>query len=415
MSDVKENSLVVKSNYLIEASYRLTTQEQRIIFIMASMVRPDDQDFHCYRINVQDFNRLVGVKNQAGYTETKEITKRLLERVLIIRDLKTDSELQMGWLASAQYFHGKGYVELEFSPKLKPYLLELKSRFTAYQLKNVLRLKSSYSIRIYELLKQYEKIKERYFEYEELKRLLGISDDKYNLYGDFKRKILNKAMDELKGKTDIAFTFREKKKGRKVIGIIFFIKTRTITKEAEKELDIELEPIKNIELYTRLQEYFLLSSEQAKNILAKFGESDILESLAYVQKHIERGDIKNIGAYTLKAIEKGWKEQRSLFDVEREQERENQRREEAKKSLIEDLKYKYHTYEREQLENIRAGLSEAKFAQIEAEAKAFVDEKHPGKFNKLLISPEINRRLREIAPYPSEEEWIEMELKKRLN
>ncbi len=57
--------------------------------------------------------------------------------------------LKLQWLASAEYFEGSGYVELEFSQKLKPFLLQLKDRFTKYQLEYALKLKKSYSIRIY--------------------------------------------------------------------------------------------------------------------------------------------------------------------------------------------------------------------------------------------------------------------------
>ncbi|WP_051327531.1 replication initiation protein [Desulfatibacillum aliphaticivorans] len=414
MSQVKENSLVVKSNYLIEASYRLTTQEQRIILVMASMVKPDDADFQLYRINVRDFNELVGVRNEAGYTETKEITKNLLKRVLIIRNIENDSELQIGWLASAQYYHGKGYVELEFSPKLKPYLLELRSRFTSYQLKNVLKLKSSYSIRIYELLKQFEKIRERSFEFEDLKKRLGIPEDKYKQYGHFKDKILNKAKKELKGVTDIAFTFREKKKGRKVTGIIFFIKTRTIEKEAEKELYEELEQIKNIELYTTLQEYYLLSPDQAKDVLSKYRENDILEVLEYVKKQYDNGQIKKLGPYTLKAIQSGWKEQRTFFDVEKEQEAEARRQAEAQKRLRETLEVDYQGFYREQVEKGRESLPEAKIKEIEAEELAKIKEKRPNeRFANILLGANVRSRLAEMFNIPSEEDWIETEMKKR--
>jgi len=62
MNDItKKQSLVVKSNHLIEASYRLTTQEQRIVLILSSMVKLDDKDFHRYKIEVKEFNRLVAV------------------------------------------------------------------------------------------------------------------------------------------------------------------------------------------------------------------------------------------------------------------------------------------------------------------------------------------------------------------
>ncbi|MFC1574048.1 replication initiation protein, partial [Candidatus Latescibacterota bacterium] len=111
-----ETHIVVKSNYLIEASYRLSLQEQRLILLMVSRIKPEDKGFHIYRIAVKDFNRIVGIKNEASYQRTKELTKKLLERSLQIT--KDNSVLQITWLSSAEYFEGKGYVELSFDPKL---------------------------------------------------------------------------------------------------------------------------------------------------------------------------------------------------------------------------------------------------------------------------------------------------------
>ncbi|MBF0519662.1 MAG: replication initiation protein, partial [Nitrospirae bacterium] len=85
--------LVVKSNDLNEAHYRLTTAEQRIILMMVSMIQPGDDDFHIYRIKISDFLELLGIKNQQMYTEVKKITKGLIEKVLTIK--KPKSELQL--------------------------------------------------------------------------------------------------------------------------------------------------------------------------------------------------------------------------------------------------------------------------------------------------------------------------------
>ena len=127
IDNTNNKQLVVKSNQLIESSYKLTTQEQRIILLMASMIKSEDKDFYKYQIKVRDFIDIIGVKDQSKYSEVKKITKGLLEKVLFIKT--AGSELQVGWLCSAEYFDGKGYVELEFSPKLKPYLLKLKEFF----------------------------------------------------------------------------------------------------------------------------------------------------------------------------------------------------------------------------------------------------------------------------------------------
>ena len=220
-SDMK-NSMVRKSNFLVEASYKLSTQEQRVILFLASLIKPEDEDFKDYSISVKDFSKLVGTNNKRKYADIKEITKKLISRVFTIKT--KDEELQISWLSSARYINGEGTVTLGFDQKLKPFLLQLKNRFTTYRLYQVMQLKSSFSIRIYELLKQYQKVGSRAFEISELRSKLGIEDSQYKNFNDFKRFVILVAQEELAAKTDLTFEFEEIKVGRGVGKIRFLIK-----------------------------------------------------------------------------------------------------------------------------------------------------------------------------------------------
>lgn len=213
--------LVTKSNNLIEARYKLTVEEQRLILFLVSMIQPTDEDFKSYTIKVKDFMQLVDIKNKGVYKQFITISGSLSGKTVMIK--KENSTLVTSWLSSAEYFEKQGKIEISFDPKLKPYLLKLKNNFTTYKLENIIKLKSFYSIRIYELLKQYEKLKERVFTIDQLRSCLCIDKSQYPLYGNFKQKVLNVAKKELKEKTDIFFDIEEIKNERKIEKIKFFI------------------------------------------------------------------------------------------------------------------------------------------------------------------------------------------------
>jgi Protein involved in initiation of plasmid replication len=223
--DNHSNKLIVKSNQLIEASYRLTAGEQKIILSLVSMIRADDDEFKKYKIKIAEFEKLLGIKNNRIYKDVKEITNELMKKVFTIKT--SNSTLQLSWLSSVEYLDGIGEVELEFSPKLKPYLLQLKNRFTSYKLKEIIQLKSFYSLRIYEFLKQYEKIGERTFSIDELRVLFQIKENEYARYNDFKRKVIIQAKNEINKKTDLTFDYKELKTGRKVTSLRFLIQSKT--------------------------------------------------------------------------------------------------------------------------------------------------------------------------------------------
>lgn len=219
-----EHKLIRKSNFLIEASYKLSLVEQRIVMVLASMIKQEDDEFKKYLLNIKDFATLLDLKHKDGYSQLQLVTKKLLTRAFTIK--MANGVLQIGWLSSAKYIDGEGVVELCFDPQLKPYLLQLKDRFTSYRLKNVIQLRSSFSIRIYELLKQYEKLGERTFLLKTLREYLGLEQSQYKLYGDFKRKIILVAQAELLEKTDLSFEFEEIKVSRRVGKIRFIIKSQ---------------------------------------------------------------------------------------------------------------------------------------------------------------------------------------------
>jgi plasmid replication initiation protein len=221
---MNQELVVTKANKLVEASYRLSISEQRVMALLVTQIRPDDEDFKPYRFKVADLEELVtdGERKQQGlYSRVKAITRGLQEKVLQIR---TDTGiLQLSWLSAAEYFTGQGEVELEFSPRLKPYLLQLQERFTSYKLRYVIKLRSQYSVRLYELLKQYASLGKRSFDLAELRRILGLNDSEFVLWNDFKRFVLERARRELPKKTDLAFNYTARKRGRAVAFIDFEI------------------------------------------------------------------------------------------------------------------------------------------------------------------------------------------------
>ncbi|AKR13212.1 initiator RepB protein (plasmid) [Bacillus thuringiensis] len=220
---IKENNIVSKSNTLIEANSRLNLVEQKMLLCLASNIEPNDRDFKTYTFPIRQFHDLLGLSGSTKYTELSKITKELLSKVIEIR--AGEELIQVSWLSSAIYNRNKGTIDMRFDPLLKPFLLELSSKFTSYRLANVVKLKSTYAIRIYELLKQYEDLKERTISLENLRYYLDAMDV-YPNYANFKQRVLKPSQKELEQKTDISFEFEEIKIGRKVQKIRFIIRSQ---------------------------------------------------------------------------------------------------------------------------------------------------------------------------------------------
>lgn len=212
--------VIRKSNDLIEAKYKLSLEEQKIIAYLASAIKWDDTDFQTVDISVVEFCKCIGIRKDQFYQAFVEISQNLVGKALIIVDKQTTTIVP--WLARTQYHDGKGYVSLTFSEELRPHLLQLKGFYTTYHADNIMRLRSVYTFRIYELLKQYEKIGWREFNVEDLKDRLRVSD-MYKNYYDFKKFTIERAQEEMKKKCDVYFEFTEIKLGRRIVAIHFDI------------------------------------------------------------------------------------------------------------------------------------------------------------------------------------------------
>lgn len=264
------NSLIVtQANELVEARYNLPLVEQRLVLTMIARIQPDDEDFKPYRISVSDFAEFLGVAKDSAYSECKKITAKLLSRVLHIKE--EGRLLQIGWMSSAEYIDGSGMVNLTFDPLLKPYLLQLKSSFTSCKLTMLLSFKSQYTMRVYTLLKQYEKLKVREIEMEVLRDILGVRKDLHVEYKNFKINILLPTQKELAQKADLMFEFDEIKYGRRVGAIRFLIYTKTppvsllVNDELSTVDQVSVKPETNTSLDVAISDLLLLVPGQHRN------------------------------------------------------------------------------------------------------------------------------------------------------
>ena len=232
--------LIVKDNKLIEAKYSLSTLQQKVLLQAIAKIEPTDTK-HIYRFSIMDFAENVDLKgSKTIYNQMATICNQLTKLPSFYIKKENGGITYINWVASAEYIPKEAVVEVEFSQKLMPYLIELKQQFTTYYLANIMTLKSSFSIRIFELLKQYEKLGKRKIELEELRRLVGTTEidqngeiikEDYPLYANFKSRVLIPAQKELKQKTDIFFNFQEIKQSKKVVAIEFEILENTKNKK----------------------------------------------------------------------------------------------------------------------------------------------------------------------------------------
>ena len=239
---------VYKSNALVEASYRLTPAEQRIMLACISQVRRDQPitDDVLYSVSVADYAALSGTESHSVYKELADAALRLKRREVWITERPNgngsrEETLVTGWVQSIRYRKTEGRVELRFTKDMLPYLTQLTEQFTRYTLGDAGRLNSGYAIRLYELLCQWRDAGERVVSVEWLRDAFML-DGKYAALKDLKRRVIVPAVEQINEHTSLWVKWDQRKTGRRVSHLVFTFGEKLSQDEANTDKQRKRKP-----------------------------------------------------------------------------------------------------------------------------------------------------------------------------
>jgi len=293
-----DNQILAQDNALTSSRHEYTSLEKNIMYSVMGELRKSDIETgkKFYHVSIRDLQDKTGVESR--YVDYKNAIDRMIDKSFKIQK-ENGNYLHVNLFSSAEYLAGTGVIEVELSEKIKPYLLELKSNFTTFQLEMALTLRSKFSKRLYEMLSQYKDTGFMNLEINELKSRLGlISNDgtvQYEKWSAFERYVMKVAQKEINKVTDITFNYKPKKQGRSFTDIDFFI-----THEPYQVI-IDFKDQKT-EIFSRLINKFGLNKLQAQKVIEKHDEKHINKTLYKIQTGVRDGAIKNVGAYTAKTL-----------------------------------------------------------------------------------------------------------------
>lgn len=339
MGKIQKKGLIVTSNDLLEAKYDFTLWQKRIFIYMVSRIGKEDKDFSMQRIYISELLGFFGSRGGKDYDVIRKLPRDMFEKEVRVPYF-TDAGHKRWYVKRiiTEYtepddaVEENNYIEMRFHSDLKPYLLELNSRFSKYDIRNVLELGSVYSFRMFEILKSRHEIQKAYqphieasiieFDLEEFKAILSV-EGKYKLYADFKRFALDRAQRDLAEYCDIIFALKEVKKGKRVATLQFIVRDQTPSwkisgmspKGMATDSSFFSEPVSTAavsNLFGQLEDLVVrtwgVPASTFQNILSKYTEEAVNRAVHLTVDGIKTGKVKNSPAgFFLKAIESGWK------------------------------------------------------------------------------------------------------------
>ena len=250
------NDLVVKSNTLINASYSLTLAEQRLIglaIVKANNQHKEVDTNTMLVVTAAEYVDMFKVDRAAAYMALKDASERLFSRYFTYdiysreygkeydlkppRKLSTSDDLikvKSRWVQKIAYRERSGAVYFQFSTDLIPLITNLKEYFTSYYLSQTADFSSSYATRLFELLMQWKSTNSiPVMALHELRNSLGVEENQYKLVADFKKRVLDIAVNQINETTDYKIEYEQHKEGRTITGFSFKFKLKNSKSKAQ--------------------------------------------------------------------------------------------------------------------------------------------------------------------------------------
>ena len=219
----KELTVYKRDDMIQRSRFDLTLREQRLVLFAISKIKPHDTSDTLYEFNMRDMCKIIGTKDES-YTRIKSIAKTLSDKSWWV--LSEDNvESLVRWFSVFKIDYSTNTIMLKFHEEVMPYLVELVKQhkyYTSYGIGDILPMRHQSSPRLYEILKSYSKNNcSWYFDAEQLKYLMNCQN--YSRWVDFKRRILEPAVEEINNMTPMIVKYETISECRKVIGVKFYM------------------------------------------------------------------------------------------------------------------------------------------------------------------------------------------------
>ena len=244
---MSKGNLVVKTNQLNSALQNLSLPEIRIVQLAIVDARETNTGLSTdkpLRIDALRYAEMFETTRQNGYKRMKEAEETLFNRRFSYID-DDGKVVKSRWIQQVRYLDDEGAIELVFTLAVVNGISRINGAedfFTSYLLEQTASMDSIYSVRLYELLVQWKAAKQTpMFKLEKFRDQLGVEANEYKAMCDFKKRVLQVAIDEINEKSDIKISYEQVKKGRSIAGFKFKVltkdKPKNIKQEGKRETD----------------------------------------------------------------------------------------------------------------------------------------------------------------------------------
>lgn len=262
--------------YFQQIRHELTVIEQKIILYAISKIPPNSVEIPPITMPLSEILYVcnMGCEN---HTYLKAVLQKLDNQNLWLLDDKGDKTL-IRWFSGIDTSLHKSEITLQFHPMLSKYLLQLRRNLS---IPYMLDMNSKYSIKLYEYLQAHADTGIWEINLDEFRfKMLGAEwQDYYPIFADFRKRVIEPAVQEINLCSDLEVEWCPIRKGKTYDKLQFSIDRKCSMERDSEKQDIEQEQhvvVKSNDLIRKIR--CNLSAEEQKIILyalSKISKDDV--------------------------------------------------------------------------------------------------------------------------------------------
>jgi plasmid replication initiation protein len=261
-----------------------------------------------HQIHIVELCKLIGYDSK-DHQKIKQSLIKLISTVIEWNLVDKEHDQEEGvWNASSiiadasingpicSYTYSKRMKELLYHPDM----------YGRLNMKVQAKFKSSYGLALYENCIRYQNITHTpWFEIDVFRKLMGVEEGKYTIFRDFKRRVIDKAVEEVNLHSPITVDVVYRKEGRKCVALQFLITRKQADKVKLAQNNASLDGI--------LTSRYGFSQDEAYAISERYEKGYILEKIALIEasNSFKSGKIAALSRYLEKALESNFQAPKS--------------------------------------------------------------------------------------------------------
>jgi plasmid replication initiation protein len=217
---------IYMNNRLTRAGHDLSVSEKKIILIAIAKLDsrrvPDTSKPVVSRVSAEEYSKITWVGMNAAYIALESAASSLFEAE--IRSFEPASRrngapltvVRQRWVERVKYYKGEGWIELTWAQGILPSLFGLKRNYTSFFLYQAGPLRSTYSLKLLELLSRWQSTGEAIYTIEDFCASMDCTEKQAANFNNIKRRIIEPAVKELCEKGGWTIEWEAVKGGRRV-------------------------------------------------------------------------------------------------------------------------------------------------------------------------------------------------------